>query len=585
MGKSRAEIQRAYRQRLKEKNNEEYLRKERQRMKRAYVPSNELNEKDKAKRNKKNRKNLRAYYERKKESIQNAAPPDTSGYESAEDDCRFTVRMDFNRNKAKGAIGRWKRELAEARGRIRVLEEEKTNLTRKVRSAQRKLQRKNISSKEPMTPRKETELAMKKANLSSSQKHAIRKSLLLSNVLCKEIRSAKEKSNLTDRKLVHQIVAGQVLRKYKCMNMLSLKTGLCRHRIAQTKIKSLQREGLKRRRTIRNNKDKVEAFLKREDNSKMQPGKADCKKSQTGEKTQIHVLTDYLPNLYEKFKAENPDTKISLTSFKRCRPKYILTTSFSSRHSCLCTKHQNVALTLKTLRKNGIQITAQPDKAVENLPSIETLKESLEETVSTSQWTRVEVEEKGKKKSTTRIVESKVPKEKFIEDFEKQMEDFKGHRSRVQTQYQQIRELKDKIARNEIIVQLDFAENYSCRSVEEVQSAYFNQTSVTLHPMVAYFKDENNTLQHQSYIVVSDELAHKSSTVIAFIDEMMPTLKSTVQTLERIHYWSDSPTSQYRNKQIFDLIGNHFEKYGIMAQWNYFEAGHGKGPCDGLGGA
>ena len=99
-----------------------------------------------------------------------------------------------------------------------------------------------------------------------------------------------------------------------------------------------------------------------------------------------------------------------------------------------------------------------------------------------------------------------VSKEKFIVDFEKQMEDFKGHRSRVQTQYQQIRELKDKIARNEIIVQLDFAENYSCRSVEEVQSAYFNQTSVTLHPMVAYFKDENNTLQHQSYIVVSDEL-------------------------------------------------------------------------------
>jgi len=36
---------------------------------------------------------------------------------------------------------------------------------------------------------------------------------------------------------------------------------------AQTKIKSLQREGLKRRRTIRNNKDKVKAFRKREDNS------------------------------------------------------------------------------------------------------------------------------------------------------------------------------------------------------------------------------------------------------------------------------------------------------------------------------
>jgi len=42
MGKSRAEIQKAYRQRLKDKNKEEYLRKESESKRRIYVPSHQL---------------------------------------------------------------------------------------------------------------------------------------------------------------------------------------------------------------------------------------------------------------------------------------------------------------------------------------------------------------------------------------------------------------------------------------------------------------------------------------------------------------------------------------------------------------
>jgi len=40
---------------------------------------------------------------------------------------------------------------------------------------------------------------------------------------------------------------------------------------------------------------------------------------------------------------------------------------------------------------------------------------------------------------------------------------------------------------NEAIVQMDFAENYTCEFVEEVQSAYWNASMVTLHPAVAYY--------------------------------------------------------------------------------------------------
>ena len=46
--------------------------------------------------------------------------------------------------------------------------------------------------------------------------------------------------------------------------------------------------------------------------------------------------------------------------------------------------------------------------------------------------------------------------------------------------------------------------------------------------------------------------------------------------VECLYYWTDSPTSQYRNKTIFQLIANHEKLFGIKAKWNYFEAGHGK---------
>lgn len=144
-------------------------------------------------------------------------------------------------------------------------------------------------------------------------------------------------------------------------------------------------------------------------------------------------------------------------------------------------------------------------------------------------------------------------------------------------QYQEIKRLKENLPRNHLIVEMDFAENYSCKSVEEIQSAYWNQTGVTLHPVVAYYRSEEGKLQHKSFVVVSDELSHSSTTVHAIINTIIPELKHLSPNAEFIHYWTDGPTSQYRNRQSFFTIANHQGIYGIKARWNYFEVDHGKG--------
>lgn len=131
---------------------------------------------------------------------------------------------------------------------------------------------------------------------------------------------------------------------------------------------------------------------------------------------------------------------------------------------------------------------------------------------------------------------------------------------------------------------MDFAENYSCKSVEEIQSAYWNQTDVTLHPAVAYYKDDKGDTQHKSYVVVSDEMSYPSSTVHAILEKLILEIKTLISSIEFIHYWTDGPTSQYRNRIKNFTIANQMEMFGMRARWNYFEVGHGKGPSDGLGG-
>jgi len=66
---------------------------------------------------------------------------------------------------------------------------------KRYKSTQSSLQRikknsteKNTSRKQELTPRKQTEQEMQKANLTESQKQNIRKSLLLGNVIVSEIK-------------------------------------------------------------------------------------------------------------------------------------------------------------------------------------------------------------------------------------------------------------------------------------------------------------------------------------------------------------------------------------------------------------
>lgn len=88
MAKTRADIQKSYRERLKAKNNEEYLKKERERRRKNYVPSSQLTRRERIRRNVKLNEAVKRHRRRKKEAIaellqQNVPEVEsTSGYDS-----------------------------------------------------------------------------------------------------------------------------------------------------------------------------------------------------------------------------------------------------------------------------------------------------------------------------------------------------------------------------------------------------------------------------------------------------------------------------------------------------------------------
>ena len=207
--------------------------------------------------------------------------------------------------------------------------------------------------------------------------------------------------------------------------------------------------------------------------------------------------------------------------------------------------------------------------------------------ITFKQWKKVQDGEKYRHKEVQEVREKAV----YITEFESELDQFEEHVGRVKHQYEELRKRRENIPKGDVVVWMDLAENYMCSSFEEVQSAYWNTSMVTLHTMVVYFRSEGiDRVQSdakdksvQCFVAVSDVLNHNAVSVDTILKQLISEIKMLVPDIRRIHYLTDSPTSQHRNKSIFRLISTHEEEFGVQARWNYLESGHGKGPCDGLG--
>ena len=165
-----------------------------------------------------------------------------------------------------------------------------------------------------------------------------------------------------------------------------------------------------------------------------------------------------------------------------------------------------------------------------------------------SQWKRVKVETGGKVKDKTQLVSVEVPTEEFKTIFKNEMESFREHVGRVKSQYKAVKDMKEKLLPGQVMLQMDFANDYHCQNTDEVQNAYFGAANVTIFHVVAYYRPEpSDDLSVQSFAIIFDEENHDASAVYAFLQNLWPNVKELIPEISQAFYWTDSPTSQFRN--------------------------------------
>lgn len=151
------------------------------------------------------------------------------------------------------------------------------------------------------------------------------------------------------------------------------------------------------------------------------------------------------------------------------------------------------------------------------------LKKIETKDVELEQWKRVEID--GKKRM--RVVKVNMTTDEFIPYITKEYDLFIQHTERISAQYTALNDLKTNLPQGHAIVQMNFAENFQCQTMDDIQSAYWNATSITLHPVVAYYKDGENLI-HRNIVFVSDLNHHNSTAVVAILLNLIPMLQVCV---------------------------------------------------------
>jgi hypothetical protein len=215
------------------------------------------------------------------------------------------------------------------------------------------------------------------------------------------------------------------------------------------------------------------------------------------------------------------------------------------------------------------------------------LKQISGDTIKFDEWKNEEVTYSGKIVHKTRLNNCELPKTEFCEKFKEEFTSLRHHVRRINTQYVELAHLRETLdPMHEITCQMDYSENYSCGYQDEPSAVFYDKNQVTIHCMVVHFRTLDGNVEHKSFAGICSDTSHTAPTCLCFIQKLIPRIQMFLPELNCIHYITDSPSSQYRNKSVVHLVAQHGAFFnGITATWNYLETGHGKGPCDGVGGS
>lgn len=476
-----------------------------------------------------------------------------------------------------------------------------TMVARKLKQRCRRLEQEK-ATKKSLTLNSTTEVPL-------SSEDGIGNRVLLGDVIKNQlVESYKSAADNRSKQVIKKIINGPVVKKYR------MKTAICDEikcrrgfRHTNMNIFKFEKKHYQRQQMMRNLRKHVQLFLEQDINSRVCPGK---KEYQTKNKVikQRRYLSNTMRNLHIQFCKK---MKISYATFCRCRPFWIVPMKVQDRDTTKCMIHANMELVVDSLYSNNIISEKTPFDVVKKMtcngeekcllrlckkceqiqPTYE--QQKSDQQIQYFQWRNIKHSYNVKKSNISKTVNkmAKQPEvttvQELFKTFKIKLSDFLAHEGRIKHQYSCMKNLKKSLLQNEIVIHCDFSENYSLKFAEEVQSFHFGgaRQQITLHTVIVYSYLNVSSISSRSFCTLSECLEHNSAAIWA---HLFPIIEEYYKKgIEVVHFLSDGPSTQYRNKFMFAFLVTELKKQFPRLKcisWNFNEAGHGKGAVDGVGG-
>lgn len=348
---------------------------------------------------------------------------------------------------------------------------------------------------------------------------------------------------------------------------------------------------------LSNIEEKVIQFYNSDEISRQAPGKRDMKsvkEASSGKRVLVpkrHMLMT-VGEAFAQFKRENKSILIEKSKFYSLRPQHVMLVTETPHNVCVCKYHANFDFLLRSI-SNTVQefpstsshllsimcCNVQNEKCMTGICDDchkETNKfvnedDYRDKYLVYKQWK----EENG----FLKVVEINSSVMEAINELNNQLPFYKLHCFVKTTQSSYFEESKNNVGDTEAVIQVDFAENYSAISQDEIQSAHWTHPQITVFTCCAWLKGVI-----RSFVVISDELQHDKYAVWAFLNAITSSLKKDFSHLKTVKIFSDGCSAQFKNKYNISNLCYFLNDFKLTCEWNFLATSHGKGAVDGIGG-
>jgi len=187
-------------------------------------------------------------------------------------------------------------------------------------------------------------------------------------------------------------------------------------------------------------------------------------------------------------------------------------------------------------------------------------------------WTTVDGKPEKVRVSVTNI--------EAIEKLKAEFSRFKAHYFVKKSQALHFQEARASISNSRAVLQVDYAENYSCSVQDEIQQHHFSGgPQISVFTACVWRNGESSQLA-----LISDCLQHDIYSTFVCLSKLLQWIMARFEGLNEIEIFSDGAPSQFKNRFMFRMISEISERMGLVISWSFFASSHGKGVVDAIGG-